>query len=136
MATSTSHRVTGTVPGALRGLQVLAALTVLEILYQGVTAGQLISRNEGALVQHAWGAIVLHVVSGLAMIAAALVWRATHGPIWPTVLAAGVFVVSFAQAWFGDHGPLSVHVPLALVLLAGAVWLLVWSVSGAVSRAR
>ena len=134
MASTATHRVS-TGPGALRAFQVLAALTVLTILYQGVTAGQLVSQNEGALGQHATGAIVLHVLSGLTMIAAGLVWRATRGPVWPLVLAAVVFVVSFLQAYVGSHGPISVHVPLALVLLVGAVWVLVWSVSGA-ARAR
>ena len=132
MTTTTSHRATGTVPGALRAFQVLAGLTVLSIVYQGVTAGQLISMNEAALAQHAVGAIVLHVLSGLSMIAAALVWRATRGSVLPLALAAVVFVVSFAQAWFGSHGPMSVHVPLAFILLVGAVWVLASSFTAAV----
>jgi hypothetical protein len=127
--TTTSHRVPGTVPGVQRAFQAFAALTVLAIVYQGVTAGQLVSGNESALAQHATGAIVTHVLSGLSMIMAALVWRATRGSVVPVVLAAVVFLVTFAQAYFGSHGPMTVHVPLALIVLGGAVWVLASSLS-------
>ena len=108
---------------------------MLSIVCQGISAGQLLEQNESALFLHASGAIVLHVLSGLTTLAAALVWRATRGSVLPLALAAVVFVVSFAQAWFGSHGPMGVHVPLALVLLAGAVWVLVASLT-APARAR
>ena len=126
MATTT-RRSAPTASGVLRALQVSAALTVLCILCQGVTAGQLAAQNEAALSLHGAGAIVLHVLSALTTGAAFLYWRAARGPLWPTVLSAVVFVVSFLQAYLGSHGPISVHVPLALILLVGAVWVLVWS---------
>ena len=46
---------------------------------------------------------------------------------WPTGIAVAVFVVSFAQAAFGDLGLLAVHVPLAMLLLVGAVVVMAWS---------
>jgi hypothetical protein len=101
---------------------------VLCILVQFVTAGQLLSQNEGALSLHGNGAIVMHVLTAVATIAAFLHWRATRGPLWPTVLSAVVFVGSFVQAYLGDEGVMSVHVPLAMLLSGCAVAVLVWSV--------
>ncbi len=113
----------------LRGLQVTAGLTVANLAYQFVTAGQLFP--EGASVElHAAGAIVLHVLSGLAAIAAFLLWRSSGGALWPTVLAAVVFVLTFVQASTGNYEELWIHVPGALVLTVGSVWVAAWSFSG------
>ena len=40
---------------------------------------------------------------------------------WPTGIAVAVFAAGFAQAAFGEAGMLAVHVPLAMLLLVGAV---------------
>jgi hypothetical protein len=131
---ATRHRSAAHVSGVLRALQVAAALTVLCILVQGVTAGQLLSRNEAALSLHGDGAIVMHVLSAVATLAAFLHWRATRGPLWPTMLSAVVFVASFVQGYVGEAGVMSVHVPLAMLVLVCAVAVLVWSVGPAVRR--
>lgn len=107
--------------GLLRGLQVLAVLTVLNLLCQFVTAGQLFPRG-GPEDLHAGGAIVLHVLSGLTALAALALWRQQEAPAWLGVLAAVVFVLTFVQAWFGERSTLYVHVPLAMVLVVGSVW--------------
>jgi hypothetical protein len=113
----------------LLALQVTAALTVLNLLWQFVSAGELIGRfgNEAWEEPHGVGAIVLHVVSGLAMLAAAALWRLRGAPLWPAVLAAVVFVLSFVQAYFGAGRTLWIHVPGAMILTIGAVWLAVWA---------
>ena len=131
---ATTARSTTSATGVLRALQVSAALTVLNIVIQGLTAGQLMARNESALSLHSGGAILLHVLSAVTTVAAFLYWRATRGPLWPTILSAVVFVLGFVQAYVGDSGAMSVHVPLALLLTAGAVWVLVWAVGPAVRR--
>ncbi len=41
--------------------------------------------------------------------------------------AAGVFALTFLQAWLGSHGGIAVHIPLAMVLTVGSVWLAAWS---------
>jgi predicted membrane protein len=76
---------------------------------------------------HATGAIVLHVVTGLLTVAAVLYARADRGPWWPAAVAAVVFVLSFVQAYFGEHTNLAIHVPGALVLTVGIVWVTAWS---------
>jgi len=46
---------------ARTALQITAVLSALEILFQGATAGQIISRHEGIVPVHGGGAIVFHV---------------------------------------------------------------------------
>lgn len=131
LATRTPDRGGNT--GTLRALQVTAVLSVLTLLFQFVTAGQLFGRG-GPEDLHGAGAIVLHVVTGLLTIAAVLHARSTSGPWWPAVLAAVVFVLTFVQAWFGSGATLAIHVPGAMILTVGAVWLAAWSLARSARR--
>ncbi|MGH3671366.1 MAG: hypothetical protein ACRDSH_12135, partial [Pseudonocardiaceae bacterium] len=112
---------------SLTCLRVLSLLSVLNILFQGATAGRILMGNGGALGLHEAGAIALHILTGLTMIAAGQHWRSSRGAIWPTIIAAIVFIASFVQAAFGTQQTLYVHVPLAFVLLLGATLTLAWS---------
>lgn len=120
---------------AVTALRVLAVLTAVVLAWQFVTAGSLVGPGEaeGAEALHATGAIVLHVVSGLTTIAAALVWRA-GAALWPVIVAALVFVLSFVQAYLGEGATLWIHVPGAMVLTLGAVLVAAWSFTGAAAR--
>lgn len=132
-----SHTATGrraAAPAVVTALRVLSVLTVVAIVWQFVTAGSLVEGSQAAEA-HGTGAIVLHVVSGLTMVAAALVWRA-GAALWPMVVAALVFVLSFLQAYLGSYGPISVHVPGAMVLTVGAVLVAAWSFTGGVRGRR
>ena len=119
---ATSARTTAT--PLLRAFQVGAALVVLNVFYQFVTAGQLFPSG-GPDEAHAAGAIVLHVLSGLTAIAAVLLWRRGVVTLGTTVLAVLVFAYSFVQAAIGGYRSLYVNVPGAMLLTVGAVWLLV-----------
>ena len=107
----------------LTGLKVTAALAVLVVLWQFVTAGQLFSQDGGPVEAHEAGAIVLHVVSGLAAIAAVLLWRQGAVAAWVAALAVVVFAFGFLQAALGGFDTLYVHVPGAMILTGGTVWL-------------
>jgi hypothetical protein len=131
-AATTGRETRGRTP--LRALQVLASLSVLSLLWQFVTAGQLFPRG-GPEEMHSWGAVVLHVLTGAAAVAAAWHARSTGGPWWPAVLAAVVFALTFVQASVGGRDTLWIHVPGAMVLTVGAVWLLAWSVTAGRRRA-
>jgi hypothetical protein len=125
-----SHIKTGLSGQAVlvRSLRISAALSVLTVVWQGATAGELLMRHPTALGYHSAGAIVLHVFTALTALAAFLLWRRSRAPLWPTVLAAVVFVATVCQAALGDGGILYLHVPLALLLMLGSAWLLTWSV--------
>ncbi|MGI3784302.1 MAG: hypothetical protein ACRYG2_26380 [Janthinobacterium lividum] len=107
------------------GLKVTAVLAVLVVLWQFITAGQLFGKGGGPEEAHAAGAIVLHVVSGLAAVAAVLLWRRGEVPVWLAGLAVVVFGFGFLQAALGGFQTLYVHVPGAMILTAGTVWLAV-----------
>jgi hypothetical protein len=113
--------------GALRALRVLATASVLFIVLQGVTAGEILSRSRMAESLHYYGAFVVHALTALTAVAAFFVMRQRGGPWWPTAVAAVIFVVGFVQAAVGESGILAVHVPLAMLLLVGAVLVMGWS---------
>ena len=119
----------------VQGLRVTAVLTVLNLAYQFITAGQLLS---GAAPEwlHAGGAVTLHVFSGVAAIAAALLWRRGGAPTWLAALAGVSFVSTFVQAALGGYDTLALHVPGAMVLTVAAVWLAVASFGPAVRRPK
>ena len=122
--TATARPTTTTTSGLIRAVQAFAALSVLTVLFQFITAGQLFPDGgpEGA---HAAGAIVLHVVSGVAAVLAVLGWR--RGQLSPRVAVLAVVVCgySFLQAAWGGRSSLWIHVPGAMAMAAGVVWLLI-----------
>jgi len=115
-------------------LVVLALLAVLAEAWQFVTAGQLFP-GDSALEAHQAGAIVLHVVSGLTAVAALLANRRAAAPTWLWMLALVVFALTFVQAATGGRETLWIHVPGAMVVTVGSVWLLV-SAAGLRGRGR
>lgn len=130
--TSSGRPTTAGTP-LLRALQVFAGLAVVNVLVQFLTAGQLLS--SGASKQlHGTGAIVLHVISGLAAIAAVLLWRQGRASLGLAALAVVVFGYTFVQAALGDYASLAVHVPGAMILTAGVIWLLIASLRPRVRR--
>ncbi|MGY1600755.1 hypothetical protein [Geodermatophilus sp. SYSU D00815] len=121
--TRTSHAAPATTTST-RLLQAAAVLALLALLWQFLTAGRLIG-GEDALGAHGGGAIALHVTTALLLAATALDWRRSRGPVWPVALAGLVFLATFAQAGLGSAGNMVAHVPGAMVLTVGTVWLTV-----------
>jgi hypothetical protein len=109
----------------LRPVQAAAVLSVLVLFWQFFSAGRVLV-GEDALGGHGAGAIALHVTTGLLLGATVLHGRRTR-VWWPAALAAAVFVLTFVQAALGSAGSIVTHVPLALVITVGAVWLAAWS---------
>ena len=109
----------------LRPVQAAAVLSVLVLFWQFLSAGRMLV-GEDAVGGHGAGAIALHVTTGLLLVATVLHGRHTR-VWWPAALTAAVFVLTFVQAWLGSHDAVAVHVPLALVVTAGTVWLTAWS---------
>ena len=124
--TNTSAAAPRTASGLTRAFQVFAGLAVLNVLYQFITAGQLFPSG-GPEEAHAAGAIVLHVLSGLAAITAVLLWRKGALSVAGAALAVIVFGYTFLQAYWGGYSSLWIHIPGAMVLTVGVVWVLVVS---------
>ncbi len=113
---------------SLRTLQVLATLSALTVLYQFITAGQLLPQesSKSLVTLHAAGAYGVHVFTFLVTAAAFWHYRRSSGPLWPTVLAGAVLVIGFVQAYYGNRDTLYIHIPGAMLLTAGVVWTMVW----------
>ena len=109
----------------LRPVQAAAVLSVLVLFWQFLSAGRILV-GEDATGGHGAGAIALHVATGLLLAATVLHGRRTR-VWWPAALAAAVFLLTFVQAWLGSHDAVAVHVPLALVVTVGVVWLAAWA---------
>lgn len=115
-------------PSALLTLvRIAALLSTLNLLYQGGTAGEILMHNDQARELHAAGAVVLHVLTGLTLVAAALLWLRTRDHLWAAVVSALVFVATFVQASYGQARTLYIHVPLALAILLGTAAVLTWA---------
>ncbi len=114
-----------TAPSTLRAVQATAALALLVLLWQFVSAGRIMV-GEDATGGHGAGAIALHAATGLLLLATVLHGRRTQ-VWWPTALAGAVFVSTFVQAALGSAGSITTHVPLALLLTVGTAWLAAWS---------
>jgi hypothetical protein len=110
---------------SIRAVQTTAVLSLLVLLCQFVTAGRILSKAHTAGL-HGAGAIALHVITGLLVLATLLHARA-GGARWPVVVSAAVFVASFVQAAIGDAGNMKLHVPGALLLVVGTVWVTAWA---------
>ncbi|MCY9784595.1 hypothetical protein KIK06_11900 [Nocardiopsis sp. EMB25] len=125
-------------PTALWALRATVLLHLAAVLWEGATAGQLVTFNTEALPLHYYGAFGVHLAAGAQVLAAWWVWSGTgRGPEAPrTVLAVSLvaFVLGFGQAAMGSYGPLQAHVPVALVLTGLVVWAAVLSWSRGLHR--
>lgn len=121
--TDTARTASGS---TLQLLRIGALASVVALLWQFVTAGQLVS-GEDFTTLHAIGAGAVHVTTGVTLLAAFLHWRRTRSDQTVLVWAAVVFVLTFGQAALGSAGNMALHVPGALVITAGVVWLAAWA---------
>lgn len=120
----------------LRLLQVFSVLTLVSLLFQFVTAGQLFP-DGGPEMVHASGAYAAHAVSLGAAIAAIWMWRHKSASFAIAALAVVTFGGTLVQAAVGGRSSLWIHVPGAMILTTVAVWLTAWSFSrGARSGAQ
>lgn len=140
MTTATQTPAPSTAPKGLRLFNALIGVTTLGIFVQAVTAGEFVSQ------EHRDGWITAHNISANATLVVALVTaviglvlvRATDRVLaWSSLV---LFVLLILQTVLGHlitdveaDGWIGVHVPLAFVIVALAVWL---SVRGAQVRRR
>ncbi|MGY1639582.1 hypothetical protein ACI782_00410 [Geodermatophilus sp. SYSU D00703] len=109
----------------IRPVQAAAVLSVLVLLWQFSTAGQVMTGAAGT-GGHGAGAIALHVATGLLLLTTALHGRRTR-VWWPAALSGVTFLLTFLQAWLGSSGQIAAHVPVALVVTIGVVWVTAWA---------
>ncbi len=109
----------------LRASRGLAVLTVAVVAVLFVTAGQLVQSHRLENV-HGVAAIALHVVSGALAITLLGLARQRGSGWWVAGLASVLFAFSFVQAYLGKGYTLAIHIPGALLLTVGSIWLACW----------
>jgi hypothetical protein len=123
--TRTRDTAVATPTSTIRPVQGAAALSVLVLLWQFFTAGQVMTGAAGT-GGHGAGAIALHVATGLLLLTTALYGRRTR-VWWPAALSGVTFLLTFLQAWLGSSGQIAAHVPVALLVTIGVVWVTAWA---------
>ena len=109
----------------IRAVQVAAVLSVLTLLWQFSTAGHYLAEGTGYDL-HKYGAVAVHGAT-LLLVAATFLHSRAGGPRWPVIVAVVVFLCTFLQAALGHAQNLSAHVPGALGLTVGIVWITSWA---------
>ncbi|MBE2999697.1 hypothetical protein IDM40_13400 [Nocardiopsis sp. HNM0947] len=115
-------------PAALTLLRVAVLAHLAMILWEGATAGNLVTTpiSMEALYLHYYGAFVVHAAAAVQLGAAAWLWwgpgRARTGARALLVISALALLLGLVQAALGTFGVLQAHVPLAVVLTGLVAW--------------
>ncbi|MFG1943279.1 hypothetical protein [Nonomuraea sp. NPDC048826] len=111
--------------GYLMAFRAAALLNAAAVLFQAVTAGQMLSGAGAGM--HGAGAGAVHVLGLVLLVAAVLLWRPGRRAGWPALVSLAVLLLGFVQSMLGGSGAVLTHVPLGAGLFGLSVWLLVWS---------
>lgn len=111
--------------GYQTAFKVVAALNMLAVLLQAVSAGQLMSGGGAGL--HGMGAGAVHVLGVVLLVVAVLMWRPGRGAGWPALVSLAVLLLGFLQSMLGGSGAVAAHVPLGMTIFGISVWLVVWA---------
>jgi len=140
MTTAAQTPASSTAPRGLRLFNALIGVTTLGIFVQAVTAGEFVSQEhrDGWITAHNIAASATIVVALVTAVVGLVLVRATDRVLaWSSLV---LFVLLVLQTVLGHlitdadaDGWIGVHVPLAFVIVALAVWL---AVRGAQVRRR
>jgi hypothetical protein len=108
-------------------LRIFITLQAAAILFQGVTAGQLLNGTDSMKDVHASGAAAVHLTALVQLVLAILWWRPGRGAGWPALVSLLIALLGFVQSAVGGSHNLAVHVPLGMALLGVSVAILVWA---------
>jgi len=124
---SLDHRPPGR-PRATRWV-LLAVIVVHTIVAaaQPVLAGSYFEGNVDAITTHGSIGSLLPLLSMIQFGAAVLFWRPGHGPWWPVVATAGVFLAEGLQIGLGFSRALAIHIPLGVAIVSALVVLSIWA---------
>ncbi|MHB9848742.1 hypothetical protein ACSYGO_05780 [Streptomyces krungchingensis] len=100
---------------------VLMYVVALAYFGQAVLAGQFLSGSYDALRWHQYGATFTDVLLVCALVAAGLLRWHGKGRLWPFLSALALLLANQAQNGAGAARLLSLHIPLGLAMIAGAV---------------
>ncbi|RVX45876.1 hypothetical protein EDD27_8701 [Nonomuraea polychroma] len=103
-----------------QALRAVAALHVVALLFQAVTAGLLLS-SPGGRALHMTSGVALVIIGLLHLVVAILVWRPGGGSPRFIAPAALLLVFTIVAAILGVAHVKTVHLPLGVLLFGGGV---------------
>jgi hypothetical protein len=116
----TAHQTAAPLSWTTQALRAVVVLHVVALLFQAVTAGQLLS-SPGGRTLHMTSGVALAVIGLLHLVMAILVWRPGGGSAGFILLAALLLAFTIVAAILGGAGVKTVHVPLGVLLFGGGV---------------
>jgi hypothetical protein len=129
-------------PAVVRGprvtawlLRILITLHALAAVAQPVLAGAYLQGAFDALGLHSGNAVLVLTLCFFAALAAVPYWL-RNGAGWPTLVLSTLWLVEGVQLGMGYALVMAVHIPLGVLVVGAAVWLLIWAWSPASGRAR
>jgi hypothetical protein len=111
--------------GYLTAFRAAALLNAAAVLFQAVTAGQMLGGAGPGM--HGAGSGAVHVLGLVLLVTAVLLWRPGRGAGWPALVSLVALLLGFVQTMLGGSGQVLVHVPLGAALFGVSVWLVTWS---------
>jgi len=118
--------------------QILVAVSLVQafvILAQGFFAGSFLSGSDSAVSFHeigGWAALALALAQLLMLVGAA---GRNYG-LWLLMSSIGIVLGEALQLGSGYGRFLEVHIPLAVILVGGITWQIIWIVQHPRSRGR
>lgn len=125
MSGSASRTILDRMVRYLTPFKIFAAVNVVAVLVQAVTAGQLLGGAGSAT--HGMGAGAVHAAALILLIIGVLMWRPGRGPGWPALASLAILLLGFAQSATGGSGAVTLHVPLGMAIMGLSVWLAAWA---------
>jgi hypothetical protein len=116
-------------------LRILITLHALAAVAQPVLAGAYLQGAFDAIGLHSGNGILLLMLCLFAALAGLPYWL-RNGVGWPVLVLSGLWLVEGFQIGMGYALVMAVHIPLGVLVVATALWLLVWAWSPASRRPR
>ncbi|MFE7194521.1 hypothetical protein [Kitasatospora sp. NPDC057541] len=105
----------------------VSVLFLLDTLFQAALAGLFVTGDVEFLAWHAANAQLLSALVVVEALAAAAVWRALRGPLWPLLGAVGLLGLLSAQQGLGAARMLGGHLPLGMAIFGLGAALTYWA---------
>ena len=99
----------------------VAIIHAVLVIAQPILAGMSLEGSTAALDMHYWNGMVIMTVAFVQILAAVLWWKPGGGTSRGVSVSVVLFGLEIAQFLLGDAGSFAIHVPLGILVLAGAV---------------
>lgn len=117
-------------------LGVTATLAALLAVAQPVLIGGYLQGSFDLVTVHGVNGSLLMTATFVAAVAALLAWTVGHGPGWPTLAMAALWLAEFVQLVAGYTRLLWLHIPVGVAVVGAAVFIAVWAWTPAARRPR